>query len=115
LIGIDGTYYYAHRLAWLYVYGRWPHPEVDHKNGDFTDNRLRNLREATRLQNSWNKRRPHANNKTGLLGVSWKARNKKWCAQIKAFGKVTHIGLFNDPVSAHRAYMKVKRAVHGAD
>lgn len=111
-IGVDGRYYYAHRLAWLYVYGVWPDPEVDHKNCDFSDNRIQNLRLATRSQNARNKRFPQANNKTGLLGVSWKARNKKWCAQIRCDGRVHHLGLFTCPVEAHRAYLKAKKMLH---
>jgi hypothetical protein len=46
--------YYLHRLAWLYVYGEIPNSEIDHINRIKTDNRICNLRLATRNQNLWN-------------------------------------------------------------
>ena len=47
-IAIDGKRYLAHRLAWLYVHGELV-PELDHANGVRSDNRLDNLRPATRI------------------------------------------------------------------
>jgi hypothetical protein len=54
VITIDGVNYPAHRLAWLYVTGRWPHPEIDHIDGDRTNNRFANLREVTHSENMRN-------------------------------------------------------------
>jgi hypothetical protein len=51
VIGILGRRYKAHRLAWLYVHGEWPGRELDHINCDKSDNRIANLRPATRSQN----------------------------------------------------------------
>lgn len=96
----------------MYVYGQWPSPEIDHKNCDFADNRFTNLRLATRVQNAQNKRFPQANNKTGILGVSWKAANSKWCAQIRVNGVVKHLGLFTCPVEAGKAYARAKKTFH---
>ena len=45
-IGVDGHLYYAHRLVWLYVYGKWPLNQLDHINGNPSDNSLINLREC---------------------------------------------------------------------
>lgn len=55
LIGIKNKQYRAHRLAWLYVYGKWPNPEIDHINRVKTDNRIANLREADRSMNNLNR------------------------------------------------------------
>src|SRR5438874_447160 len=49
---IDGQLYYAHRLAWLYVHGDLPEM-IDHVSGDTLDNRMVNLRKATRQQNAF--------------------------------------------------------------
>lgn len=52
---VDYKLYYAHRLAWLYVYGIWP-GDLDHINRNESDNRIDNLREATQSQNNANQR-----------------------------------------------------------
>ena len=70
-IRIDGRDYRASRLAWLYVYGRWPTDEIDHKNTIRDDDRLANLREATRGQNNYNTKR-FSTNTSGLKGVCWR-------------------------------------------
>ncbi|EOC1198696.1 HNH endonuclease [Cronobacter sakazakii] len=51
-----GKKYAAHRLAWFYYHGKWPKEDIDHINGNPSDNSIRNLREATRAQNSHNRR-----------------------------------------------------------
>jgi len=57
----------AHQVAFLWVTGHWPKPEIDHINRVRTDNRFCNLREATVFQNSQNRNLP---NRTGTIGVS---------------------------------------------
>jgi hypothetical protein len=75
-IGVLGKVYSAHRLAFLYMTGKFPLDEVDHKNHERSDNRWSNLREVTRLENSRN-RSMHLNNKSGFSGVCWKKRVSK--------------------------------------
>src|SRR6267378_3706505 len=69
MIGLGRQKYFAHRLAWLYVHGKWPDGELDHINGDASDNRIVNLRPATRSQQNANcpARRTNA---LGIKGVS---------------------------------------------
>lgn len=69
-ICVRGRNYGAHRLAWLYVHGEWPPKFIDHVNGDLSDNRIANLRPATRAQNGAN-RKLESNSSSGLKGVSW--------------------------------------------
>ena len=63
-----GTSYMAHRLAWFYSTGRFPSCQIDHINGNRSDNRIENLRLATQPQNMINsQRRP--NSTTGERGI----------------------------------------------
>lgn len=109
-VGIDGKNYYAHRLAFLYMTGKWPEHEADHRGGDRADNRWQNLRDATRSLNQQNLRAPQRNNSTGRLGV--RLIGGKFAAVIYANGKARHLGTFADPDTAHAAYVKAKRALH---
>jgi hypothetical protein len=67
-INVGGKKYLANRLAWLYAHGKWPDNFVDHENHDRDDNRIANLRDATRSQNGANQKRRKSNN-TGIKGV----------------------------------------------
>lgn len=102
-IRVDGKQYAAHRLAWFYVYGIWPVDQIDHVNCDASDNRLCNLREATAGQNQANKRISKAN-KSGIKGVCWHAREKRWYASIRYQGKSRHLGRFSSLEEARFAY-----------
>jgi hypothetical protein len=98
-VGIEGRRYRAHRLAWLYVYGEWP-SEVDHINGDGLDNRLSNLRLATRSDQGANTKR-RRDNSSGIKGVVWHPQSRKWRVQIKR-----DVGLFATKEAAARAYIE---------
>lgn len=110
LIGIDGRLYRAHRLAFLWMTGHWPGPEVDHKDHDQTNNAWSNLRSGDRAFNQQNMIRPQRNNKTGFLGVTHQAG--RWFAKIYAGGKKVSLGGYADPESAHAAYVEAKRRLH---
>lgn len=75
--------YHAHRIIWEMHYGKIPEGmEVDHINHDRTDNRIENLRLVTKQVNMKNKS-SYSNNKSGVTGVSWHSKKKKWVAQIQ--------------------------------
>ncbi|MCZ6897652.1 MAG: HNH endonuclease signature motif containing protein [Betaproteobacteria bacterium] len=95
MIGINLKIYRAHRLIWLYVYGKWPKDQIDHRNRLKDDNRIINLHEATNQQNQQNL--PiRKNNTSGVCGVGWDKINTKWRAQIKVENKSVSLGRFDD-------------------
>ena len=103
-ITINGKVYQAHRLAWLYMTGKWPENFVDHINRDSSDNRWNNLREATYTENNRN-RSIGKDNTSGYKGVSFHKGTNKYRAEIKINGKNKHLGYYDDPYIAHTAYM----------
>ncbi len=112
-LGVDGRIYLSHRLAWFYVHGVWI-DEVDHRDLDKTNNRLANLRDATRSQNSANKP-AQSNNKSGLKGVSWfpGSVSNPWRAAIGYEKKQIHLGLFSTKEEAHAAYVAAAERLYG--
>lgn len=95
IIGVNGRIDRAHRLAFLYMTGAMPTGEVDHINGDGTDNRWRNLREVERVDNCRNMRL-HNHNSSGVSGVSWRVQKGKWRAYITSNNKQINLGHFSD-------------------
>jgi hypothetical protein len=110
-VRIDGRFFLLHRVIFLYVHGRMPAAQIDHRNGIKTDNRLTNLREATEPENSQNVK-AHRDSSSGLLGVSWRESSRKWRASIGINGTHKHLGYFDSKADAHRAYVEAKRELH---
>jgi len=101
---INGKKYLAHRLAFLIMEKRWP-KYIDHINGEGTDNRWENLREATCQENNRNKRLQD-NNTSGATGVIFNKKASKWMVSIKVDSKRIHLGYyedFNDAVSRRKS------------
>lgn len=109
---VDGNRYRAHRLAWFYTHGYWPSKHIDHINGDPSDNRLCNLREATRTQNMANSKRPITNT-TGYKGVSWHKGASKYQVHIRHAGKIYYLGLFTSAKQGHKAYAAATKRLNG--
>ncbi len=106
---INKVSYKAHRLAWLYVYGNLPANEIDHINREKDDNRLENLRLATRAQQCQNQN-SRINSSTGFLGVYKK--KLKYQAAITVNGVKHYLGSFSSPELAHSAYLLAKASLH---
>lgn len=107
-IRVDGTEYYTHRAAWLYVHGAWPDADIDHINGNRADNRICNLRAVSRSENLRNSGIP-VRNTYGRVGVFWNAGKAKWTARIKLHGRNIHLGHFNDMNAACMAREEAER------
>ena len=98
-ITYEGSSYMVHRLIWKWWYGYDPE-EIDHLNGDRTDNRIDNLRNVDRKTNNRNTKRRIDNN--GFTGVSWYQPCHKWRARITIEKAIT-IGYYNTPQEAKEA------------
>lgn len=85
--------------------------EVDHVNGDRTDNRKSNLRLASRRENARNMRAHKDSLYSGYKGVS--KLDGKWFAQIWANGKNKYLGKFSTEIEAAKAYNKEARKTFG--
>ncbi len=108
---VNGSTHRMHRLVWLWHTGQMPALFLDHRDGDVTNNRIGNLREATRSINAQNQRRPHSNNTTGFAGVS--ARGRKFIARLSLAGiPRMFLGYFDTAEAAYAAYLTAKRLHH---
>lgn len=110
-IRLGSKLYYAHRLAWLLTTGDWPAGQIDHRNGVRTDNRLANLREATRAENAQNVAL-RKDNRAGATGVYLCRRSGRWVAEICASGKRHRMGGFGTAEEARTAYLAAKAELH---
>jgi hypothetical protein len=105
--------YRAHRIVWALTHGRDPGLMfIDHRNGDTTDNRPRNLRVCSNAENLRN-RDKNKNNKSGVKGVSWDAQHKGWRAQIQHHGKKLNLGNYATISEAASVYQGKARELFG--
>jgi hypothetical protein len=106
-ITLDGRSYKAHRVIWAFVHGRWPSDkvEIDHINRDPADNRLSNLRLASRSQNQGNRRRSR--------GYYFYPRTSRYIACIGRRGRSRYLGMFDTEQQASAAYQKAHAEQHG--
>ena len=115
VVRLKGKLYMAYRVAWLLKTGAWPAGEIDHKNGDSSDDSFKNLRDVSRRTNTENR---HAANSKKLsskfLGVYANKANRSqpWRALISANGKQISLGAFDTEEEAYAAYLGAKRVIH---
>ena len=110
-IRVYGGRHKAHRLAWLYVYAEFPGSDLDHVNGIRTDNRISNLRIATRSENSLNTGL-RSTNTSGFRGVSFNKKNNRWRVQAQYNGKKNHLGNFKSAEQASAVYEEFAKKHH---
>jgi|SRR6188768_3620018 len=104
-IKLNGKFYQAHRLAWMYVYSKWPKGEIDHINGDGLDNRIDNLRDVTGIENGRNKKL-HTKNTSGVMGVCFHAARNKWRARINTNIELGSFNTKEEAIIARKAKEK---------
>lgn len=102
---------YAHRVIFMMIHGRWPE-QVDHIDGNRSNNLIDNLREANNAQNNRNTSL-RSTNTTGFKGVSYYTSIKRYVAKITVNYKSIHIGCFDTPEEANEAYKKAALELHG--
>lgn len=94
----------AHRIAWLLATGDWPVGEIDHINGDKSDNRLCNLRDVDKMTNGANRHKANKNGASGMLGVH-KHKSGRWQSEVRRGGIRKYIGLFDSVDQARAAFL----------
>jgi hypothetical protein len=109
-IGICKKDYLSHRLAWLYVHGKWPNGVIDHIDGNPFNNSIDNLRDVSRTVNQQNQKKSHSNSKSGFLGVT--DRKTRFDAHIVVNGKQKFLGSYKTKEEAYHCYLIAKRELH---
>lgn len=110
IITVNHSHLRAHRIAWCITHGEWPSEQIDHINGDRADNRLSNLRASTHTENQRNMRRSRANT-SGVTGVYWCGRTKRWKAEVTLRTGKIYVGVFRDIADAKAAVEAKRRAL----
>ena len=108
LINFNYKKYRAHRLGWLFTYGKWPNNHIDHIDGNRSNNKINNLRDVTPQENLFNIKKVRAG--SGYIGVY--KRKYSWQTRIGLNGKDIHIGYFKTPELASEAYQAAKLKYH---
>jgi hypothetical protein len=109
-VAIGHTQYRAHRLVWLYAHGE-PVPDlVDHIDRNKLNNRISNLRAATKSENGANMRIRDAN-VAGVKGVG--VRKGRFRARITLYGKDHHLGYFDTLEEAAISRRDAAKRLHG--
>jgi len=93
-IQFEGESYLAHRLAWLYVHGKFP-DQIDHINHNPADNRIVNLRASSYRVNAKN-RTLSISSSTGIYGVRFRQDKNRWVSTIGIDGTQWHLGQFDN-------------------
>lgn len=110
---LGGRMKLVHRLVWETANGPIPDGcDIDHINGVRTDNRLVNLRCATRSQNMQNQHRARVDSRSGQKGVTWDDGVGKWRARISVNGVKYWLGQFDDMGQAQSAYATAASIFH---
>lgn len=109
---LNGKKIYVHRAIWFFTKGPMIPKEIDHIDGNPSNNDPANLRPADRSGNSANVRSA-VGSTSKFLGVCWYAKDRRWVAAITKNRKKTVLGYFRNEMAAARAYDAAAREIHG--
>lgn len=113
ILRMDGKTYLAHRVAFVLMTGKWPSFDVDHIDGNPSNNKWENLRDISHKMNSYNVHKVPSHKKhSNLLGAQWCAQGGFWKTEIMVEGKRFRLGTFDTEAEASAAYMQAKRDMH---
>lgn len=110
IICIDGSFYRACRLAWMFVHGAMPAELIDHKNGKRADDRIANLRDASPSENA---RNSAGFAQSGLKGAYFNKATGRWFSNIHKHGRTVSLGTFDTAQQAHDAWVIAAREQYG--
>lgn len=113
MIRVDYVIYKAHRLAWLYMTGKWPESIVDHINGNKADNCWNNLRSATHVLNAANSRRRSTTKRFRGVRFNKDCPNRPYSVCIGHDNQRIYLGSFATAEEAYAAYCKEARLLRG--
>lgn len=109
---VDGTNYYVHRIAWLWMTGDWPDGVIDHIDQNKRNNSFANLRPATQAENMRNQP-PRKRNASGHIGVRFNTKTRRWSARLMLNYKEVSLGFFNTREEAIAARLAGERKYYG--
>lgn len=111
-IVLDKVKYRAHRLAWFYVNKVWPSGLLDHKDTNRSNNRIDNLRLATKSENNHN-RRLNTNSTTGVKGVTYHKQSGKYVTLVQFKSVQYRFGSHDTIEAAEIAVRRGRETLHG--
>jgi hypothetical protein len=110
---IGGKKYRLHRLIFLYHHGYLTlGMDIDHIDGNSSNNRIENLRGVTGSQNQWN-RKKSVNNTSGIKGINWDKQKSKWVSRVMVNYKSIFLGRFDTLEEATVAVENAREKYHG--
>jgi hypothetical protein len=111
---LNGTSHQHSHLVWIYHNGPFEQGFViDHVDKNQGNDRISNLRPATRTQNTFNAG-AHRDNKLGLKGV-YEHKPGVYRSSVMINGRVKRLGCFKSPMEAHLTYLEAAKALVGKD
>lgn len=111
-VNVFGEKVLAHVLAWFYMMGAWPESDIDHIDGNPTNNAFSNLRVLERNENLQNIRKTRRNSTTGVNGVGWHNGRQKFVVRLSHMGEIKFGGHFDDLDDAVAALVELKTTWH---
>ena len=110
-IKVDGLALKRSHIVFLFGTGRWPENQIDHINGDSTDDRFGNLRDVTHTQNAWN-HKGRAKASPLPMGVRALASGR-FHARIACNKQKFQFGPFDTAAEAQAVYQQKRKEYFG--